>query len=358
MFLKGRTRHFSLTVLFLCAFAVNTSLVQAGYKEGVAAVRRGDYETARREYLAAALDGNTLAQNNLGQLYSKGLGGPIDFQQARRWYSIASASGQVNAQTSLADMYETGKAGAVDYSRALYWYRRAAVSGFFIAQLSIASMLEAGRGVNADPVEALAWDILATRSPPSASNAYYVEEFAKASLSRDALIARLDEKSVSTARNLADQWTPGHSIEEQRYPQAAGGQGTSTDHETIVLRREGGTYILPTAINGLLTLDFTLDSGAADVSIPADVAGTLMRTGTLTPGDFLGQQTYVLADGSLLPSRQVRIRSLRIGDVEVRDVVASIVPSNGSLLLGQSFLGRLSFWTIDNRQPALIVGKP
>jgi hypothetical protein len=33
--------------------------------------------------------------------------------------------------------------------------------------------------------------------------------------------------------------------------------------------------------NDAITLDFTIDSGAADVSIPADVVMTLMRTGTI-----------------------------------------------------------------------------
>jgi clan AA aspartic protease (TIGR02281 family) len=334
---------------------MSTLPVWAGYVEGVNAAHRSDYETARREYLTAALDGNPKAQNNLGQLYLKGLGGPVDLKQAFRWFSIAAAAGQVNAQTTLADMYETGKAGTVDYSRALYWYHRAAVSGFFIAQLSFASMLEAGRGINVDHVAALAWYILATRERPSGSNEHYLEEFNLASQARDALSARLDSAAVETAKNLAGQWFPGHSIEEIRYPRITGGEGTSADRETIVLRREGGTYVLPTVINGRITLDFTLDSGAADVSIPADVAMTLMRTKTLTSGDFLGQQTYQLADGSNLPSQQVRIRSLRIGDIEMKDIVASIVPPNGSLLLGQSFLGRLPSWTIDNRQPALIV---
>jgi clan AA aspartic protease (TIGR02281 family) len=357
MFVKCHTRNIALVVLLLCTFAMSTSPVRAGYEEGVKAARRSDYETARREYLTAALDGHSIAQNNLGQLYLKGLGGPIDLEQALRWFAVAAAAGQVNAQTSLADMYETGKAGTVDYSRALYWYHRAAVSGFFIAQFSFASMLEAGRGVKVDPVGALAWYILSARNRPGASNEYYLEEFTKASQSRDALSARLDSTAVTAARNLADQWSPGHTVEELRYPQMTGVEGTSADRETIVLRREGGTYVLPTSINGRLTLDFTLDSGAADVCIPADVAATLMRTRTLTAVDFLGRQTYILADGSSLPSQQVRIRSLRIGDVEIRNVVASIVPPNGSLLLGQSFLGRLPSWTIDNRQPALIVGK-
>ena len=51
-------------------------------------------------------------------------------------------------------------------------------------------------------------------------------------------------------------------------------------------------------INDAITLDFIVDSGAADVTIPADVVLTLMRTKTLKETDFLGEQTYVLADGS------------------------------------------------------------
>ena len=34
---------------------------------------------------------------------------------------------------------------------------------------------------------------------------------------------------------------------------------------------EGGTYVVPVLINDAITLDFVVDSGAADVSIPADV---------------------------------------------------------------------------------------
>ena len=319
---------------------------------------QGNYETARREFLAAALDGNPKAQNNLGYLYLKGLGGPADFKQAFAWFSTAAAAGQVNAQTSLADMYETGAAGAVEYSRSLYWYYRAAISGFFIAQFSFGSMLEAGRGTKPDLVAALVWYILSTRNRPSDSNDYYLEEFNKASQARDALSARLNPADITVARNLAEQWVPGRSIEELLNASGGVGDLVPLDHETIVLRREAGTYVLPTVINGRITLDFVLDSGATDVSIPADVAMTLMRTKTLTRDDFLGRKVYQLADGSQLPSQQIRIRSLKIGDIELKDVVASIAPPNGSLLLGQSFLSRLPSWTIDNRQPALMVGKP
>jgi hypothetical protein len=55
------------------------------------------------------------------------------------------------------------------------------------------------------------------------------------------------------------------------------------------LKKEGGTFVLPVQINGAITLDFTVDSGAADVSVPADVFSTLARTGTIKTSDIIGE---------------------------------------------------------------------
>ena len=69
----------------------------------------------------------------------------------------------------------------------------------------------------------------------------------------------------------------------------------------IPMLQEGGTFVVPTTINRKLTLDFIVDSGAADVSIPADVVMTLIRTGTITDADFLGKEIFKMADGSTVP---------------------------------------------------------
>jgi len=105
----------------------------------------------------------------------------------------------------------------------------------------------------------------------------------------------------------------------------------------------------------MITLSAIVDSGASDMSVPTDVVLTLMRTKTITDQDFLGQQTYVLADGSKVPSQQFRIRSLKVGDRTVENVVASIASVNGEILLGQSFLNRFKSWSVDNEQHALIL---
>jgi predicted aspartyl protease len=123
----------------------------------------------------------------------------------------------------------------------------------------------------------------------------------------------------------------------------------------VPLHREGGTYVVPTLVNDAITLNFTVDSGAADVNIPADVAGTLIRLGAITKSDVIGSTTYQLADGSAMPSTMFYIRSLKVGDKIVYHVKGNVAPSRGSLLLGQSFLSRFKSWSIDNSQQALIL---
>jgi clan AA aspartic protease (TIGR02281 family) len=127
--------------------------------------------------------------------------------------------------------------------------------------------------------------------------------------------------------------------------------------ESIPLKSEGGTFVVPVVINNKITLDFTLDSGASDVSIPADVFSTLQRTQTITKADLLDSGEYELADGSTARHVRFRIRSLKVGNLELRDVVGSVAPARGGLLLGQSFLSRLQSWAVDNRRHVLVMNE-
>jgi clan AA aspartic protease (TIGR02281 family) len=131
--------------------------------------------------------------------------------------------------------------------------------------------------------------------------------------------------------------------------------GRTVQAESVALTRENGTFVVPVLINDKITLKFTVDSGAADVSIPADVFSTLIRAETIEATDMLDSRTYVLADGSTQRARRFRIRTLRVGSLELRDVVASVAPIAGTLLLGQSFLGRLSSWSFENQQHLLVM---
>jgi predicted aspartyl protease len=139
---------------------------------------------------------------------------------------------------------------------------------------------------------------------------------------------------------------------DSRVASVSGPQPTTA---VVPMVQDGGTFRVPVTINGQLTLKFVVDSGASDVSIPADVVMTLVRTETIADGDFLGKQTYTLADGSTVPSQRFVIRSLKVGDRLLENVTGSIAPVAGSLLLGQSFLSRFKSWSIDNQRQALIL---
>jgi clan AA aspartic protease (TIGR02281 family) len=121
------------------------------------------------------------------------------------------------------------------------------------------------------------------------------------------------------------------------------------------MKKVGGTYLVPALINDTITLDFMVDSGAADVSIPEDVVSTLIRAGTIRDADFIGERTYTLADGSRVKSRTFRIRSLKVGDRVLENVTGSVSSAKGILLLGLSFLGRFKSWSIDNGSHVLVL---
>jgi hypothetical protein len=142
-----------------------------------------------------------------------------------------------------------------------------------------------------------------------------------------------------------------------RRREACSAQPTPVSEE-IPLSKVGGVYTLPVAINGVLTLHCVLDSGAADVQIPAEVALTLYRTRTIRETDFLPGKTYVLADGSTVRSSRFLLRSLTVGRQRLTDVLASIGAHRSVPLLGQSFLKRLAAWSIDNRREVLMITSP
>ena len=126
--------------------------------------------------------------------------------------------------------------------------------------------------------------------------------------------------------------------------------------EDIPLIKKGGVYEVPVEVNGAITLNFILDTGASEVNIPADVALTLYRAGTIRESDFLPGQTYRLADGSLLKSSRFLLQSLKIGKNRIANVPASIGNTASPLLLGQSFLERLGAWGVDSQKQVLTIG--
>ncbi|MEX0729576.1 MAG: TIGR02281 family clan AA aspartic protease [Aquisalimonadaceae bacterium] len=127
-------------------------------------------------------------------------------------------------------------------------------------------------------------------------------------------------------------------LEQQHNPNQNVRSAIAADgsREVILIRNRHGHYMARGAINGH-PVDFMLDTGASDISIPASVANRL----GLERGRAV---TYRTANGTIV-GYATQLDSVSIGMVERRGVRASINPYMGGeeILLGMSFLGDLEF---------------
>ena len=294
-------------------------------------------DEAVRLYRLAAAQGYARAQANLGTRYLTGRGVPKNYDEAMRFYRLAAEQAYAPAQHNLGLMYANGQGVPKDDKEAIKWYRLAAQQGDALAQAELGLMYANGQGVPKDYVLSYMWLTV------DKTNLFATSEL-------QTIAAKITSAQIELAQKMAKR------CEESNYEQCGETQGEqfSVSATSVPMRIEGGTYVVPVLINDAITLNFVVDSGAADVAIPADVVMTLMRTGTLKELDFLGEKTYVLADGSKVPSQTFRIRSLKVGNKVLENVTGSVAAVQGSLLLGQSFLGRFKSWSIDNTKHALV----
>jgi predicted aspartyl protease len=289
------------------------------YLKGIGAPQ--NHDEALKWYRKAADQGNKYAQDELGLMYAQGV--PRDYAEAARWWRKAAEQGNADAQYNLGYSYANGQGVPQDYAAAVEWFRKAAEQGNVYAQNGLGVEYELGQGVPKDVTQAVAW----YRKAADQGDAN-----GRANLARFQQLGGLPQASASLS------------------PQSR----ARTTFE-VALEKRNGVLVVPVLINDKIPLDFIIDSGASDVSVPADVVLPLMRTGTLTGADFTGTNTYTLADGSQVPSQTFRIRSLKVGDMVLENVAGSVASVNGELLLGQSFLSRFKSWSIDNRRQVLVL---
>jgi aspartyl protease family protein len=123
---------------------------------------------------------------------------------------------------------------------------------------------------------------------------------------------------------------------------SAAGSGT----RIVLTAGSGGHFLTEGAINGQ-AVRFMVDTGATSVAMgvaEAQRIGLNYKT---------GQMGYGSTANGLVTVWHVKLNSVRIGDVEIRDVDASVLPAGMPyILLGNSFLGRFQMKR-DNDQMVL-----
>jgi aspartyl protease family protein len=127
-------------------------------------------------------------------------------------------------------------------------------------------------------------------------------------------------------------------LDRQRNPNQSIQWMTGTDGlpEVVLQRNRYGHYVASGYINGQ-SVEFMVDTGASDVSIPGSVARALQ----LQPGPAVQYQT---ANG-LVTAYRTSVDQIQLGGILIQNVAASINPhiENHEILLGMSFLKHLEF---------------
>jgi len=335
------------------------------FQEGRGGLPKDDVEAARLFKLSAD-QGYPPAQNNLGRFYQAGRGGlPKDDREALRFYRLAADQGNAVGQVNLGFFYQEGRARlSRDEREAVRLYKLSADQGNALGQanLGFAYEHEFG-GLPKDEREAVRLFKLSADQGNALGQANLGFAYLRGlgGLPKDEREAARLYKLAADQGNAAAQIALARLNGSQTAPppqtaQRTTADGTTGGHEVRVkMVSNGGVFRVPVLINNALTLNFFVDSGASDVSIPADVFLTLMRTGTVKESDFIGTKKYLLADGSTVSSRTFILRSLKVGDRTVTDVRASITKVNGPLLLGQSFLNNFKSWSQDNVKRELVL---
>lgn len=111
-------------------------------------------------------------------------------------------------------------------------------------------------------------------------------------------------------------------------------QNASAARQITMAAGPGGHYTANGTINGHVA-SFLVDTGATSVAIgqvEAERLGLRYQ---------YGKRAATQTANGLVPAYQVQLASIRIGDVEVHDVEAIVIPGLlGHVLLGNSFLNR------------------
>jgi aspartyl protease family protein len=138
-------------------------------------------------------------------------------------------------------------------------------------------------------------------------------------------------------------------IDERRNPnQQVATRVQDGNREVTLERNTGGHYVATGRINGE-AVEFLLDTGATDVSIPQATADRLDL-------DY-GSAAMARTASGVIRVYRTTLDRVALGDIVLRDVRATINPHSpiDSVLLGMSFMGELE---LEQRNDRLTLRQP
>ena len=144
---------------------------------------------------------------------------------------------------------------------------------------------------------------------------------------------------------------------EQKHQQEIAEDNDETVYENkteeVPFTKEDNVCKVKCIINNL-PLHFIFDTGASDVSISSVEATFMLKNDYLSSSDIIGRQNYMTADGKMTEGTVINLRDVKLGNIHLNDIKASVVKNQSApLLLGQSVFSKLGRIEIDNDKKLL-----
>jgi len=140
-----------LFIQFSSASFANDSL------KGYEALEIKDYKTALYYLSYQANLGDDKAQYNLGIMYKKGLGVPVNLNEAFGWFFLAANQGNILASYALGHSYLKGSGIKKNYKLALKAFKFAALREHPMSRLLLGNMYYQGQGISKSYPRAYLW---------------------------------------------------------------------------------------------------------------------------------------------------------------------------------------------------------
>jgi hypothetical protein len=165
---QGKTWSGILTVLNLFlirfiawpVFTLSLFFVIAGF--WLRGIDSNSITDVYKETQSSALQGDKIAQFNMGTFYSYGEeGASKNYKEAIKWYKLSADQEFARAQINLGVAYIEGQGVPKDYKEAIRWFSLAADQGEGRAQAALGYQYYYGYGVEKNLIEAFKWYALA-----------------------------------------------------------------------------------------------------------------------------------------------------------------------------------------------------
>ena len=188
-----------IALLFGGWLLFSSNHVSANFDDGVEAIKRGDYDSAFREWKSMAEKGHMRAQYNLGVMYAEGLGVSQNNTAAVKWYLLAAKQGYGIAQYNLGLMYHHGLGVPLSKTSAVKWYLQAAKQGIVESQYTLGEMYANGEGVPQNNGAAFVWMSLAKMMGHPGANE-----------SLERLKSKMTVEQISRSERIVTEWWEDH----------------------------------------------------------------------------------------------------------------------------------------------------